>query len=207
MDAENEPLLFVSANKNKLQYANKLLHNLAVDVKCVEFKLYDALYINDIFLVAAFKATEAYDRSRKPCIVMDTGFYINNYPGEREFPGSLINENLLIPLGVDGLLEKMKDIKDRSCFFKECLVYYDGSHLQTFYGYRFGNLLTEKRGSSTVEAWSELWSVFEPRNSHKTLAEMTEEERHDKKDGHSEALEEFAAWYRQKNPQKVLKKQ
>ena len=39
------------------------------------------------------------------------------------------------------------------------------------------------------------------------LGTPTEEERHDKKDGHTEALEEFAAWYRQKNPQKVLKKQ
>lgn len=205
MEADNDSLLFISANKNKLQYVQKLLDHLNIKAKCMEFPLYE-FSIDDIFLIAAGKATEAYNKNQKPCIVMDTGFYIPSYPLEKDFPGSLIKERLLIPLGVDGLLEVMKNVKDRSCYFKECLVYYDGDELQPFYGIRRGTLLQEKRGVSTAEAWSELWSVFQPRNCDMTLAEMTEAMRHDKTDGHTEALEAFATWYQQKEKVKTLRK-
>ncbi len=192
--ATNEELVFVSANKHKLQHAEELLHNLDIDITCLEFQLHE-FATDDLFLITAGKATEAYDRIQKPCIVLNTGFYIRNYPGEKDFPGALIHRNLLIPLGVDGLLRKMDGITDRECYFKECLVYYDGDNLMSFYGIRRGNLLQEKRGTSTAEAWSELWSVFKPKNSEKTLAEMTKEERSSKQDGHTDALEEFANWY------------
>ncbi len=43
---------------------------------------------------------------------------------------------------------------------------------------------------------SDLWYVFQPKNSVKTLAEMTDEERINRKDGHISAKEQFIEWYK-----------
>ncbi len=40
------------------------------------------------------------------------------------------------------------------------------------------------------------WYVFQPKDSVKTLAEMTDEERIHRKDGHSSAKEQFIEWYK-----------
>lgn len=43
---------------------------------------------------------------------------------------------------------------------------------------------------------SALWYVFQPKDSVKTLAEMTDEERINRKDGHISAKEQFIGWYK-----------
>lgn len=43
---------------------------------------------------------------------------------------------------------------------------------------------------------SSLWDVFQPKDSIKTLAEMTDEERIHRKDGHISAKEQFIEWYK-----------
>ncbi len=43
---------------------------------------------------------------------------------------------------------------------------------------------------------SALWYVFQPKDSIKTLAEMTDEERINRKDGHISAKEQFIEWYK-----------
>ena len=43
---------------------------------------------------------------------------------------------------------------------------------------------------------SALWYVFQPKDSVKTLAEMTDEERINRKDGRISAKEQFIEWYK-----------
>ena len=45
---------------------------------------------------------------------------------------------------------------------------------------------------------SALWYVFQPKDSFKTLAEMTDDERINRRDGHISAKEQFIEWYKKK---------
>ena len=61
-----------------------------------------------------------------------------------------------------------------------------------------GNLSKEIKGIDRDEKWSDLWYIFKPEGSEKTLAEMdaTERENRRKIDGSYSALEKFAEWYK-----------
>ena len=62
-----------------------------------------------------------------------------------------------------------------------------------------GSLSNEILGNDTDKKWSDLWYIFIPKNCDKTLAEMTVEERTERKniDESKDALEEFAKWYKE----------
>ena len=106
---------------------------------------------------------------------MDAGFYIPNYPHQPNFPGAFPRRELLEKIGIDGLLKNMQDVKNRDCFFKECLAYFDGKVLKKFFGLSQGTLATEIRGEENCKKWSDLWYVFIPKNNIKTMAEMSDE--------------------------------
>ena len=89
----------------------------------------------------------------------------------------------------------MEGVQDRSCYFKECLSYYDGKEIRQFFGYTFGQISTEILGDDSDNKWSELWYVFIPKNCSKTMAQMTDEERKNRNDGHTTAIQEFAKWF------------
>jgi inosine/xanthosine triphosphate pyrophosphatase family protein len=89
----------------------------------------------------------------------------------------------------------MKNIKNRKCHFTDCLTFYDGIEYYTFYGISSGNLSYEKRGNPIKKAKSNLWLVFIPDNYEKTLAELSDEERHNRKDGHTDSVAIFIDWY------------
>ena len=57
------------------------------------------------------------------------------------------------------------------------------------------------RGEDRREKWSDLWYIFEPQGFDKTLAEMSTEERENRKktDGSYSAMEKFAEWYQENN--------
>ena len=88
----------------------------------------------------------------------------------------------------------MKGVKNRNCYFKECLAYYDGKNIKKFYGTSYGSLATEIRGNYNKKQWSELWFVFIPKNHEKTLAEMTDEERRNRKDGNTSPFTQLYKW-------------
>ena len=50
-------------------------------------------------------------------------------------------------------------------------------NVKKFYGVAIGSLSTEIRGLDRDKKWSDLLFVFIPRNSTKTMAEMTDDER------------------------------
>lgn len=57
------------------------------------------------------------------------------------------------------------------------------------------------QGQDRKEKWSDLWYIFKPKGFDKTLAEMNEQERDDRRsiDGSYSAMEKFAEWYQENN--------
>ena len=64
-----------------------------------------------------------------------------------------------------------------------------------------GTISTTIKGLDRSEKWSDLWYIFKPKGFEKTLAEMDEKERENRKkiDGSVQAMQEFANWYEKDN--------
>jgi len=151
--------------------------------------------VNDIETVSKSKAMQAYQILGKPCFVIDSGFNIHNYPNNPGYPGAFVRRSGISD-DIEGLLNILKDVKDRGCEFIDCLTFYDGIEFYCFYGRDEGNITFEKSGKENKVMRSALWFIFQPKDSVKTLAEMTDEERISRKDGHISAKEQFIEWYK-----------
>ena len=188
-------LVYVTGNKGKIIRAKEEFNEHGINIEWYDHDCDEPL-INDIEYISKYKVLEAYNIIQKPCFVVDSGFYIDNYPGEAGFPGAFPKRAIInADGGILGLLEVMKDIQDRKCRFVDCLTYYDGSDFKTFYGISEGILSYEKRGIDEERAKSDLWYIFQPNNHKKTLAEMSDEERNSRKDNRTSAIKEFIKWY------------
>lgn len=161
--------------------------------------------VNDINIISREKAREAYEKLGKPVFVADSGFYIKNYLNNPGYPGAFVKRSG-VSTDIDSLLETMKDVTDRSCYFLDCLTFYDGTEYYQFFGECKGSLIYEKRGPEIKRAQSNLWYVFVPNNCTKTLAEMTDEERNTRPDNRTSAIEAFIKWYNSEYKNKNVKK-
>lgn len=200
-----EELTFVTNNNKKAYEIKERFSKEEIPVEITTMDFHE-LEVNDIEAVSKDKAKQAYERIGKPCFVIDSGFNIHNYPNNPGFPGAFVRRSGIID-DIDGLLTTLKDVKDRSCQFLDCLTFYDGSEFYYFYGIDEGTLTYEKRGTEHKAMRSDLWYVFQPIGSDKTLAEMTDEERIKRRDGHISAKEQFIEWYKRNylNTRKLVK--
>lgn len=190
-------IIFVTTNIGKVESAKKYLKNMKLT--CIDKELSEP-DVNDIDYIAEQKVLQAYTLTNKPCVSLDAGFYIPNFPQRPNFPGAFVKRELLAKMGIDSLLDFMQDVDDRQCYFKECLAYYDGNSIKKFYGYCYGSLAKQKLGLDRAEKWSDLWYVFVPQGCEKTLAQMTKSEQDECLSGaHISAFEEFAKWIGDKN--------
>ena len=139
----------------------------------------------------------AYNILKSPVFVADSGFYINNYPSNPGYPGAFVKRSG-ISSNIEKLLSDMKNVEDRSCYFLDCLTFYDGVDFYQFFGSCYGTITKEIKGKKLKEAQSNLWQVFIPKNCNKTLSEMTKEERLNRNDDRTSSKEEFINWYKNK---------
>lgn len=153
--------------------------------------------INDITYTAKWKVKKAYEMLGKSCIALDSGFYIPSYPKEANFPGAFVHRKIIDGIGLDGLLEDMKEVEDRYCYFLECLAYYDGENLEVFYGKSEGTLSKSISLIDNDKKWSPIWKVFIPFGYDRPQSELTDEERNSRPNV-THAFFEFKGWYQQK---------
>lgn len=186
-------LYYVTGNSGKVESARKYLDG--IDVEMIDYDFIEP-DINDIKYTAEWKVKKAYEMLGKPCIALDSGFYIPSYPKEENFPGAFVKRRIIDGIGLDGLLNEMKNVNDRYCYFIECLAYYDGEHLEFFYGKSEGYLAYKKSGINNNKKWSSLWEVFIPLGYSKTLSEMTDIER-EQRNNSTHAFLEFGNWYKE----------
>lgn len=185
-------IVFVTHNKGKAKSAEKYFDNIKFST--YEYEL-DEPRSDDLKEIASAKVKQAFEVVKKPCIAMDAGFFIDELNG---FPKAFVNFSLET-IGIDGILKLMDGKENRKCRFEECLAYHDGNEIHYFYGKHPGNLANEILGKDRDEKWSDLWYIFKPDNHEKTLAQMTNEERENRKriDGSYSALKGFADWYKE----------
>ena len=183
-------IVFVTHNKGKIASANKQMEG--VNFKVFEYELEEPRS-DDIKYISEYKVKEAYKLVKQPCVSLDCGFWIDELNG---FPRAFVNFSL-DTIGIDGILKLMENKENRSCAFNECLAYHDGNEIHYFYGKHPGNLSYKIQGLDRKEKWSDLWYIFKPKGFEKTLAEMSEDERENRRtvDGSYSALEKFAEWY------------
>lgn len=187
-------LTYVSSNLNKYVSVKEHFLRNEIDVDFFECDLFEP-EINDIEIISKTKAMEAYEKLGRPCFVADSGFYIDHYPEKPGYPGAFAKRSG-VSSDVLSLLKTMENVCDRTCRFVDCLTFYDGEEFYSFYGVSEGSLAYSKRGDNAKKAKSNLWYVFVPRNCQKTLAEMSDEEREQRLDGHTSATEIFIEWYK-----------
>lgn len=198
--------VYVTGNKGKYISVKEKFARFGLDV---DFLTHDAqeLEINDIEQIAKSKVDEAYHILKRPCFVIDSGFYIKSYPNNPGYPGAFVKRSG-ISSDIKTLLATLKEVEDRTATFVDCLMFYDGENYYTFYGYSEGNIAREIRGNENQKARSNLWYVFIPKNHDKTLAEMTDYERSHRNDGSNSAILDFIEWYQNEylNVKRLTKK-
>ena len=185
-----DEIVFVTHNKGKIESARKDLQGVNFEV--FEYDLEEPRS-DDIKYISKYKVIEAYKLVNKPCISMDSGFWIDELDG---FPRAFVNFTL-DTIGINGILKLMEGKENRKCRFTECLSYFDGKELHQFMGRHEGTLSNEILGNDTDKKWSDLWYIYIPYGYDKTLAQMTDEERANRIKYESiDSMEEFAKWYR-----------
>lgn len=189
-----ENLTYVTGNYGKYISVKEKFEKLGIEIGYFKCDIKEP-EVNDIELISKEKAKQAYQTLKKPVFVADTGFYIEDYPDNPGYPGAFVKRSG-ISTNIDKLLLVMENTTNRSCFFLDCLTFYDGNNYYQFYGVNRGSLTYDIRGKEIKKAKSNLWYVFMPNNCSKTLAEMTDEERENRKDNRTSATDEFIDWYR-----------
>lgn len=185
-----DEIVFVTHNKGKIASASKQLEG--VNFKVFEYDLEEPRS-DDIKYISEYKVREAYNLVNKPCISLDSGFWIDELDG---FPRAFVNF-ALDTIGIDGILKLMEKKENRKCRFTECVSYYDGKELHQFMGKHEGALSEKVLGNDSEKKWSDLWYIFKPYGYEKTLAQMTDDERANRTKYESvDAMSEFAKWYK-----------
>lgn len=120
------------------------------------------------------KAEYLWQKLGMPCFSEDTGLeieVINNEPGVYSAryagPGASFEDNIA------KVMAKMRGEKDRRARFKTVITYYDGGKYVQFEGITEGTIVETRRGMSGFG----YDPIFEPRDSEKTYAEMSLEEK------------------------------
>ena len=97
-------IIFVTHNKGKISTAKKQLQE--IDFKVFEYDLEEPRS-DDIKYISKYKVMEAYKLVNKPCISLDSGFWIDELNG---FPRAFVNF-ALGTIGIEGILKLMEGKK------------------------------------------------------------------------------------------------
>ena len=97
-------IIFVTHNKGKIATAKKQLQE--IDFKVFEYDLEEPRS-DDIKYISKYKVMEAYKLVNKPCISLDSGFWIDELNG---FPRAFVNF-VLDTIGIEGILKLMEGKK------------------------------------------------------------------------------------------------
>ena len=150
-----ENLYFVTTSIRKFLSLNESFSKFGLTIKQKNIELQE-IQSYDVKYIASNKALHAFFILKKPCIVQDSGFYINSLNG---FPGALVKP-ILSCIGVEGLL-KLAENKDRECEFVECFAYIDKNLKKPicFEQHVKGSLSIKQKGTLKDKYWSPLYQT------------------------------------------------
>ncbi len=187
---------FITSNKGKVESLKRACEKNNLNVKVVANNLeIMELQVDTVAEVSKYKALAAYNILRAPVLVEDGGCCIDALNG---FPG-VYTKYVLSTIGVDGLINLMKDKANRTAHFASVTTYVDENGTVTQFVRQGGGftLALSKTGIINPNAWSELWQVIYFDEYQKTLSELSPEELNDfyNKTGATGSLQQFVEWY------------
>jgi XTP/dITP diphosphohydrolase len=165
-------IYFATKNRGKVNSVRNALSRYGIEIVQIPLDMPEPRS-DDLQEIAREKVLFAYEQIQKPCIALDAGFYIDSLNG---FPKTFVNL-ALETIGIDGIL-KLVEGKPKTCEFRNCLAYMDENLSEPVYfeSRVSGELSENPRGVIEDYAWSELFLIFIPEGTNKTLAEMTFDE-------------------------------
>lgn len=155
----------ITGNEGKAREYTTLL---GIDVAAVKEDLIEIQSL-DVTAVVERKVADAYTKLHGPVLVDDTGLVLNAWNG---LPGALIAW-FLSTVGAQGILDMAANIEDRSATVTTALGYADENGVRVFTGTLSGMLTTQRRG----EGGFGYDSIFVPKGSNLTFAEMSSEQK------------------------------
>lgn len=166
---------FVTSNVAKVANAQAALKPFGITVKQLNVDLIESR-AEDPAEIALEKATQAFKKFKKPCLVEDSGFFIEALGG---FPMTHIKFSLKT-IGIDGILRAMRGAKNRRCEWRMTLayVYAPGKH-KTFTFIEKG-VIAEKARPVKRPMMSDYWRLYVPKllntKNTKALSDMSDAE-------------------------------
>lgn len=159
-----ETVTFITSNPGKARMLGQYL-DFPVIHKDIDLTEIQSL---DLAEIIEHKAKEAYKHLHSPVLVEDASL---RFLALGKLPGPLIKW-FLTELSTHGLCQLLDQHEDRSALAEVQFGFYDGQSFLVFAGEREGSIAPAPRGTNGF-GWD---SIFIPNGSHKTWAEMTDEE-------------------------------
>lgn len=172
-------IIYATTNDYKVLAANLVLKDFEITVEKLPAGSPDVPEIQSDSQadVAIDKALKYYELIKKPLIVMDFGFFINELKG---FPG-VYTKHTNETIGVEGIIALVQALNNPTAYTQRTIVHIDANGYKVFSSRCTGTILKEPRGTHGRD----YDFIFQLDTTGKTLAEMTDEER---------AVESGEAW-------------
>ena len=161
-------ITFVTSNKNKLKEFKAILGD-KIKISHIEMA-YPELRSDDPEEIAKLAARQLADILKKPVVVEDSGLfikYLNDFPGTCS---AYIHKRI----GLAGILNLMKGVKDRTCFYKSAVAYCEPKKEPiSFLGIEEGKIAEKIRGNFGFGHDP----IFIPKGKKQTYGEIKEAEK------------------------------
>ena len=185
---DGKVIFMITENFHKYHEARRIL--LKNDIATAMFKTkITEIQDDNLENISRIKALNFCRRSNLPIIVEDAGLFIRKLKG---FPGPY-SSYVYRTLGLHGILELMKNIRDRRAVFRSVVTFCNGEGvLKIFEGTIEGKITNSTRGNQGF-GFDPIFEAFETPNS--TFAELSIDQKsiisH-----RSKSLREFAKFYK-----------
>ena len=179
-----DKLYFATTNEGKIKEAREIL---GIKVEGIPLEI-DEIQSLEPKEVAEKKAEAYFKEFKKPLFVEDVSL---DFIALGRLPGVYI-DSFSKELGNDGLIDLLKEEKDRSAIARTTICYIDGEgNTQVFVGEVEGTIATEQRGEKGF-GWD---PIFIPEGSEETFGEMEMDEKNNYS-MRSKALKKFKQWFK-----------
>ena len=185
-------VIFVTKKNKEVELAATLL-GAEIVLETFDFP-FNEIRSESIEKISMAKVKDAYRVTKKPTIALDTELFIKELNGcPQSYAGYCLET-----IGINGLLKLMEGVRNRECYIKQCLYYYDGIGDGRFFFEKCeGKLSKRKRGSIDEYGWIAIGDIFIPKGKKYVISKMSDRERADflcERDNDS-VFRQFKDWY------------
>jgi XTP/dITP diphosphohydrolase len=156
-------LVVVTSNRHKFEELEKMADPRGVSLEFANLTKIE-VQSSSIQEISRVGAVLAFSQLSKPLIVEDAGLFIESLRG---FPGPY-SSYVLRTLGIEGVLDLMRDRANRRAFFQSVVTYVDEERVVSFTGKVEGEIALSPKGGGGFG----FDPIFIPKGSKLTFAEM-----------------------------------